>query len=127
MYGDANLEDMMKQMGTGGPGGFNPDDGDIESDDSDDEGLFWFWSITNWEYVCLNNSIIRNQKLDFSKDERQICWKGFDNHSHHIYRGLKTFYIKMYNNIVVLLSETVLDSVLEQYKQKAKRKNSNFF
>ena len=42
MYGDANLEDMMKQMGTGGPGGFNPEDGDIESDDSDDEGLFVF-------------------------------------------------------------------------------------
>ena len=39
MYNDANLEDMMKQMGTG-PGGpsFDPDDGDFGSDDSDDEG-----------------------------------------------------------------------------------------
>jgi len=44
MYDNASLEDMMAQMGTGGgmgiggPGGFDPADGDIDSDDSDDEG-----------------------------------------------------------------------------------------
>ena len=40
-YDDASLEDMMKQMGTGGAGAGAFDPGEMgDSDDSDDEGFF---------------------------------------------------------------------------------------